>query len=66
VRRLSFVTGLLVAAGAVVLFRRRGAARRERVDLYYEDGSMISLEGRSPETERLLGLAREALAVARA
>lgn len=65
-RRFSFVTGLLVAVGAALLFRRRGAARRERVDLYYDDGSMVSLEGRTPETERLLALAREALAAARA
>jgi hypothetical protein len=65
VRRLSFLTGLLLAFGAALLFRRRSATRRERVDLYYEDGSMVSLEGRTPETERLLALAREALATSR-
>ena len=40
------VTGMLLAAGSLagsVLFRRRAARRRERVDLYAEDGSMQSL-----------------------
>ena len=39
------VTGMLLAAGSLagsVLFRRRAARRRERVDLYADDGSMQS------------------------
>jgi hypothetical protein len=59
---------MMLAAGTLagsVLYRRRAARRRERVDLYSEDGSMASIaaEG-SPEAERLLGLARELMAVA--
>ena len=64
-RRL--LTGVMLAAGSLagsVLYRRRAARRRERVDLYAEDGSMASIaaEG-SPEAERLLALARELMAV---
>ncbi len=61
-RRL--LTGFLLAAGSAmgtVLLRRRAARRRERVDLYFDDGSMVSLTEGSPEAERLLPLAREAI-----
>lgn len=59
------VTGFLLAAGSVagsVLVRRRAARRRERVDLYAEDGSMHSFGDDSPEGVRLLPIARELLA----
>ena len=52
-----------VLAGAA--FLRRRAAPRERVDLYYEDGSMISLGDGAPDAERLLPLARDILRGAR-
>jgi hypothetical protein len=55
------VTGALLAAGSLagsVLVRRRAARRRERVDLYAEDGSMLSLADGSPDAERLLAIAR--------
>ena len=54
-----------VAAGAAVLVRRRVGGSRERVDLYFEDGSMTSLEDGSPDAERLLGLARDAIGATR-
>ena len=65
-RRL--LTGMMLAAGSLagsVLYRRRAARRRERVDVYAEDGSMASItaEG-SPEAARLLSLARELMLVA--
>ena len=61
-RRLSGLIVLAaVAAGAAVLVRRRLAGTRERVDLYYEDGSMTSLEDGSLDAERLLGFARDAV-----
>ena len=50
----------LVGGSLLVLFRRRGA-RQERVSLYYDDGSMVSLERGAPGSERLLELARSAL-----
>jgi hypothetical protein len=51
------VGGLLVGAA----FVRRQTAQRDRADLYYEDGSMLSLSNGSPGAERLLPLAREVL-----
>jgi hypothetical protein len=50
-------------AGSVV-YRRQAARRRVRVDLYYEDGSMMSLSRGSPDVDRLLPLARDVLAAA--
>jgi hypothetical protein len=57
---------VLLAAGSVagsLLYRRRAARRRERVDLYADDGSMISLDDGTPEAARLLPIARDLLAV---
>ena len=51
---------VLVGGPLLVLFRRRDA-QRERVSLYYDDGSMVSLERGAPGSERLLELARSAL-----
>jgi hypothetical protein len=58
---------IAAAAGAVAVALRRRArsGSRERVELYFEDGSMISLAGSSPEGQRLAGLARDVLATAR-
>ena len=61
------LTGFVLAAGSIagsVFYRRRAARRRERVDLYYEDGSMVSVTD-GPELERLLPLAREVVHSAR-
>jgi len=67
VRRLLGLTALVGLVLAVASFVRRGAGRRrERVDLYYDDGSMVSLPDGSPESERLLALGRDALRAARA
>ena len=56
------VAGGLLAGAAFI--RRRGV-RQERVDLYYENGSMVSLTNGSPDGARLLPLAREILQRAR-
>jgi hypothetical protein len=59
------VTGALLAAGSLagsVLVRRRADRRRERVDLYAEDGSMHSFAEGTVEADRLLPLAHEILA----
>ncbi|MEO5576808.1 MAG: hypothetical protein ABIR67_01810 [Gaiellaceae bacterium] len=53
--------GLLVLLGAPLYFRRRRDARRERVQLGFDDGSSVTLEDGAPEAERLLALARRAL-----
>ena len=58
----------LVVAGAaagLAFWRSRAEREREHVDLYFEDGSMVSFPPSTPEGERLLPLAREALAAAR-
>jgi hypothetical protein len=52
------VAGGMLAGAALI---RRQAAQRDRVDLYYADGSMLSLTNGSPGTERLLPLAHEIL-----
>jgi hypothetical protein len=59
-RRLVALAALLAGAFAgFALFRRAGGGRRERVDLYYEDGSLVSLN--DVEGAALLEIAREAL-----
>jgi len=49
------------ALAALLLWRRRRARRREHVDLYFTDGSMVRLEAESPEARRLLPAARALL-----
>ena len=63
-RRL-LALGVAGAAAGSALWRRRGGAPAERVDLHFEDGSMVSLPTASEDAERLLGLARDVLAAAR-
>jgi len=66
--RRRLLTGFLLAAGSLagtVLYRRRAARRRERVDLYYEDGSMVSLTEGSAEAATVLPLARRLLETVR-
>jgi hypothetical protein len=50
-----------VAAAGVVIGRRLLRGPEERVDLYFEDGSMISFEGDSADAQRLLPVARDLL-----
>jgi hypothetical protein len=65
-RRLAGLLGLATGLTAgTVLYRRTVQARRERVEVYYADGSMVSLGERSPGVERLLPLARSIVGVAR-
>ena len=59
---LGFGTG--VFAGSV-LYRRSFGRRREGVDVYFDDGSMVSFADGSPEADALLPAAREAVAAAR-
>jgi hypothetical protein len=54
---LGVVGGMLAGAA----FIRRRAASSERADLYYEDGSMISISNGSADAERLFPLAREVI-----
>ena len=52
-------------AAAVALFRRAGTRRKDRVDLYFEDGGMASVADGSADAARLLPLAAQALRTAR-
>jgi hypothetical protein len=45
----------------VLLARRLLRGGGERVDVYFEDGSLVSLGPDSPEAQRLLPLARDLL-----
>ena len=64
-RRLLGLAGLAGVALAAAAFVRRGAGhRRERVELYYEDGSMVSLTEGSAAAAPLLALGRETLRAA--
>ena len=59
-----------VTAGAgsflgTVLYRRRSVRNRTRVDVYFDDGSMVSLAAGSPDADAMLPHAEEVLAAAR-
>ena len=60
-RSAALVLGVLGGVLAGAAFVRRRTAAAERADLYYEDGSMLSLTNGSPGAERLLPLARQVL-----
>ncbi len=47
--------------GAVVLWRRRADGAAARADLYFSDGSMLSLDADAPEIDGLLRTARAAV-----
>jgi hypothetical protein len=61
-RRHRLVTGLALAASlaGAVLFRSR-VRRRDRVEVYFEDGTTVSLDDGSPEASTVLPLARRLL-----
>ena len=54
-------TGMLIGAA----FVRRRAVNAERADLYFEDGSMLSLSDGSPGADRLIPLARRIISETR-
>jgi len=65
-RRLLALIGLAGAAVASVLaFRRRFGGGRGRVDVHFDDGSLVSYGSRSPVAQQLLSHARDALSAVR-
>jgi hypothetical protein len=64
VRKGTALAALAAAGAAVAWWRARGGVR-ERADLYFEDGSMVSFRDGDEEAGELLALAREVLAAAR-
>ena len=59
---VGFATGIF--AGRVV-YRRSFARRPERVDVYFDDGSMVSFVDGASEADALLPVARGALTAVR-
>jgi hypothetical protein len=65
-RRLAaFLAVLGAVAGAAAFWRRRSGAGRERADVYFPDGSMVTFAEGSDEAARLFPSARRILAQAR-
>ncbi len=52
-------------AGAAALWRRRSDAGKDRADVYFADGSMVSFPEGSDEAAALFPIARRLLAQAR-
>ena len=65
-RRKLWVPVVLGAGSFIgtVVYRRRTVRTRTRLDVYFEDGSMVSLAAGSPDADRLLPFARDVLAEA--
>ena len=59
---VGFVTGVFVAT---FVYRRSAGRRRDRLDLYFDDGSMVSLGEGAAGAERLLPIARRIVEMAR-
>jgi hypothetical protein len=59
---VGFASGAL--AGTVV-YRRVFGGGRERIDVYFDDGSFVTFAGRSPEAAKLVPLAQRVAAAVR-
>lgn len=62
------LTGFLLALVSLVgtiFVRRRVHRRRDRVDVYFDDGSMVSLDEASPEAATIFPLVHSILDTAR-
>lgn len=65
-RRLLTLAGF--ASGALVgpaVYRRLFGGGKERLDVYFDDGSFVTFAPASPEGARLIPLAHQVLAAAR-
>ena len=60
---VGFASGALAGTAA---YRRWFGGSRERLDVYFDDGSFVTFGDRSPEAALLLPLARQVLLAARA
>ena len=61
----ALAVGAVVGSAAGALLLRRRAQSRDRVELYFEDGSLVTVGKGEPDAERLLSPARELLVAAR-
>jgi hypothetical protein len=67
--RRKLVIPVVIGAGSflgTVLYRRRTVHNRTRLDVYFDDGSMVSLAAGSPDADRLMPHADDVLAASRA
>jgi hypothetical protein len=64
-RLVAAVVAVGSLAGAAALWRRRSGAGKDRVDVYFADGSMVSFTEGSDEAARLFPVARRILSQAR-
>jgi hypothetical protein len=67
VARRKLAVGILLGAASATgaaVFRRRSRSRA-RVEIYFADGSIVTLDASSTDAARPLELARQALAAAR-
>ena len=64
-RKVAAVVGIAAAALTASAFWRRRQGQEDHVDLYFEDGSMLSFAEDSEEAARLLPLARDVFWAAR-
>ena len=63
--RRALVLGAAVGSATGAILLRRRARSRDRLELYFEDGSLVTLAQGTPEAEPLLLHARDLLAAAR-
>jgi hypothetical protein len=63
--RKALAVGAAIGSAAAAIVLRRRARGRERVELYFDDGSLVTVVQGEPEAERLLTQARALLAAAR-
>jgi hypothetical protein len=64
--RKALAAGALVGSAAGAVFLRRRARSRDRVELYFDDGSLLTVGRGDDGADRLLAPARELLLASRA
>jgi hypothetical protein len=61
----ALAVGAVVGSAASAILLRRRARSRDRVELYFNDGSLVTVGKGDAQAERLLSPARELLVAAR-
>jgi hypothetical protein len=64
-RLLALLAGVAAGVAGALLLRNRVSGSRDRADLYFEDGSLVTVADGAPDAERILRHARDLLAAAR-
>ena len=61
----TLAVGAVLSSAAGAIFLRRRSRSRDRVELYFDDGSLVTVGKGDPDADRLLSPARELLVAAR-